>query len=79
MSLEDNLWHMDSPLRAFDLLFKLYMVFNLQYPIDSQQIWLVIQKALYNIDTKHDAPIPSVISLVNTLRILMQNKIKNKK
>lgn len=34
-------------IRAIDLCFKIFHLFNLEYPIESGAVWLFIQKYLY--------------------------------
>lgn len=67
--LDDTLYVIDSVLKAIDVCFKSFFVFQLEYPFDSQHIWLLMQKGMYNISTKYD-PILSftedIISKVKT-------------
>jgi len=51
----DNIkYKMFSVLKAFDTCFKIFHVFNLEYPIESANVWLFIQTYFYNITTKYD-------------------------
>ncbi|KAB0804414.1 hypothetical protein PPYR_01384 [Photinus pyralis] len=50
--------------KAFDTLFKLFHVLNLNYPQESEHIYLIIQKAVYKIDTPYDKNIPSIMDVV---------------
>ncbi|KAE9524296.1 hypothetical protein AGLY_015335 [Aphis glycines] len=50
-------------LRPLDVVFKIFHVFNLSYPLESYMVWLFIQKLFYYIHGKLDQPQP-LISLV---------------
>lgn len=43
-----------SVLKAFDTCFKIFHVFNVEYPDASTDVWLFIQTFFYNINTKYD-------------------------
>ena len=74
VSLQQQVWEVDSPLRALDLAFKLYQVFNLHYPADCEQLWLVVQKIVYDITTPFDKKLTNVTSIANVLNVKLKNK-----
>ncbi|XP_011494538.1 PREDICTED: uncharacterized protein LOC105359609 [Ceratosolen solmsi marchali] len=74
VSLHQQLWELDSPIRALDLAFKLYQVFNLHYPADCEQLWLVVQKIVYNITTPFDKKLTNVTSIANVLNVKLKCK-----
>lgn len=41
-------------LKAFDVCFKIFHVFNVEYPHGSEDIWLFLKTFFYNIHTKYD-------------------------
>jgi len=41
-------------LKAFDVCFKIFHVFNVEYPHESEDIWLFLQTFFYDIHTKYD-------------------------
>lgn len=43
-----------SSSKAFDICFKIYHVFNIEYPIESIDVWIFIQTFFYNLYTKYD-------------------------
>jgi len=47
-------YKMFSALKAYDMCFKIFHVFNVEYPIESHDVWLFIQTFFYNIKTKYD-------------------------
>lgn len=51
----DNIKYMIfSSSKAFDICFKIYHVFNIEYPMESMDVWLFIQTFFYNLYTKYD-------------------------
>lgn len=53
---------------ALSTCFQIFHVFNLKYPVASQNVWLFIQKYFYEINTKFDFSSPAVISLMHYLQ-----------
>ncbi|KAG8182903.1 hypothetical protein JTE90_028725, partial [Oedothorax gibbosus] len=62
--IDKILYSVSSPLKAVDLCFKCIHALNATYAPESMQIWLLIQKAVYNITTKYDKQIPSVNAIL---------------
>lgn len=56
-----------SPIKALDICFKIFHVFNIEYPIQSINVWLFIQKLYYNIVNKYDKPCPLVNQIINEI------------
>lgn len=54
--------------RAIDICFKLFNLFNLQYPLQSCAVWMFIQKCYYNISTKYDTPHQLVTQVLHCLK-----------
>ncbi|XP_066590164.1 uncharacterized protein [Prorops nasuta] len=63
----------ENVLKAIDICFKIFFVLNIQYSPESEHIWLLIQKYIYNINSNCDKK----CSLVN--EILSDLKQLNKK
>lgn len=57
-----------SIVRAIDICFKIFHVFNLEYPIQSLNVWLFIQKFYFNIFSKYDKPCPLVNQILSELK-----------
>lgn len=55
-------------IRAIDLYFKIFHLFNLQYPIESGAVWLFIKKYLYSIKTKFDKCHPNLNYIIHDLK-----------
>lgn len=47
-------YKMFSILKAFDICFKIFHVFNVEHPNESIDVWLFLQSFFYNINTKYD-------------------------
>lgn len=67
--INKHFYKVESALKAIDICFKSFFVFNLNYPSQCQQIWEFIQKCLYEINTKFDKNFQNVNSLINDLNI----------
>lgn len=55
---------------AVDTCFKIIHLFNLQYPVQSSNVWLFIQKFFYSLTTKYDKPyhnLGQILSDLNTI------------
>jgi hypothetical protein len=59
----------DSVLTAIDITLKIFQVLNLSYPPESDLVWLFVQRAIYNIKTKRDTNVASVLTLMSDLGI----------
>ncbi|KAK9736409.1 hypothetical protein QE152_g12506 [Popillia japonica] len=56
--IDRNVYKVQSMLKAIDICFKTYRALHLQYPLECEQIWLFLQKAIYGISTPCDKKIP---------------------
>lgn len=46
---ETRRYEVDTPLKALDVLFKSFFALNAQYPIESGQVWLFLQRVIWKI------------------------------
>jgi len=60
-------YKMFSILNAIDVCFKLFHLFNLEYPTESCYVWLFKQKMFYNINTKFDTPCHTLGQILSDL------------
>ena len=67
-------WTFSSALQACDILFKLFMIFNLKYPKDCEWIWILLQHRVYYITTQWDKKIGEIINLENSLQQIEKKK-----
>lgn len=65
--VDETKYKLTSVLKALDICFKIFQVFNLEYPKQSAKVWIFIQKYLYNVHTKYDGQDLSVETLVQSL------------
>lgn len=70
VSFNHVLWSVGSPGDAIDTLFKAFFTFNLQYPVDCEHLWLVIQKHVYEIAKRGDKKIAAVTTISSILKKL---------
>lgn len=54
-------------VKAVDLCFKIFHVFNLKYPIESVLVWTFLQNYIYDIHTEFDVRSSALISLMSDL------------
>lgn len=59
---------MDSFLKALSVIFQIYQVFNIAYPLEAIQVWLFVEEYFYEI--------PCSAKKSNCLECLLQ-QIKN--
>jgi len=60
-------YKVESALKAIDICFKSFFVFNLNYPIQCEQIWYFIQTFFFNIVTKFDKKFQNVSFIIKEL------------
>lgn len=58
----------NSLLNAVDILFKIFFVLNIQYPIESIKFWIFIQRFFYNIERSDDKVSSDIIDLINHMK-----------
>jgi len=57
-----------SIVKAIDSCFKIYHVFNIEYPIESINVWLFIQHYFFNIKSKFDKSCPLINQIISELK-----------
>jgi hypothetical protein len=66
--MTDTVFQCESLIKAVDVCFKSFFVFNLRYPAQATDSWLFIQQGLYGIHTENDkvsARLRELVALVN--------------
>lgn len=66
--IDKTLYQVSTVLEAIDICFKIFHVFNVNYPSESEHIWYVIQVCLYKFTTKYDKQISYVMPVINALK-----------
>lgn len=61
--IDNNKYKVGSVLQGLDFAFKSFHVLNAQYPKESEHIWLLIEQALYKIESS-TVTIPAVLTLL---------------
>lgn len=75
ISLYDHLYKLASSVKAFDVLFKLFLVLDLKYPPEAAHIWTYIQNYIYNIYTAYDKVSSSAETLMSEMTKLAQKGV----
>lgn len=68
--INDLRYRFDSPLKAIDICFKSFFALNAKFPIESEQVWVFIQKYVFQICTKWDKDFASVNTLIAEIKDL---------
>ncbi|KAG5866102.1 hypothetical protein JTB14_007667 [Gonioctena quinquepunctata] len=65
----DNIrYHFKSITPCFDTLFEIFHVMDIKYPAQCEYSWLLIQKCVFNIDTKYDNVPPYLSDILSIAR-----------
>lgn len=56
-----------SILRSIEVCYKIFQLFNIQYPPESSVVWLFIQKYFFNYSSIYDIPHPKLTQILNEL------------
>ncbi|KAJ8674205.1 hypothetical protein QAD02_014671 [Eretmocerus hayati] len=67
VNVDNVLYQVSSVLEAIDICFKVFFVFHLQFPYDSQHLWLMIQRGVYGITTDYDSEFPFMSHILDKL------------
>jgi len=73
ISVDDTLYKVLSALKAIDLCFKIFQVFDVEYPIESAHIWLLFQRMLYDYESSSDKMTPNITETISDM-ITFQDK-----
>ncbi|XP_046740525.1 uncharacterized protein LOC124407957 [Diprion similis] len=49
--IDNTIYYMESILKAVNICFKICHALHARYPVKSEQIWLLLQKCIYNMKT----------------------------
>lgn len=61
-------YEIETPLKAIDIAIKCIHSLHAQYPKESEQVYLFLQKGIYDITTKYDKKCSAVSTLVKEYR-----------
>ena len=65
---EDVVYEVDSLIKAVDICFKLFFVFNAEYPAEATDVWIFLQKGVFRIDTPYDVLTPRIRELLGVIK-----------
>lgn len=65
--INNTRYSLPSALKAVDFCFKCYHALNALYPVESEHVWLFLQKYLYNIETPLDKDFITVNKLISDI------------
>ncbi|XP_061705731.1 uncharacterized protein LOC133516791 [Cydia pomonella] len=68
--VDNTFYTMHTIMQAVDVCFKAFQALNCKYPVESELIWLFIQRGFYKIRTSYDKEFVSVNSLLADLHLL---------
>jgi hypothetical protein len=66
--IDDIKYQLETPIRAVDIAFKIFHTVNAAYPAESQHVWLLIQRLVYDIITPYDILSSATAALISDLR-----------
>jgi len=64
------MYKVHSILRAIEVCYKIFHLFNLEYPSQCQSsiVWLFIQKLFFGVTSKYDTPHPKLVQMLYDLK-----------
>ncbi|KAI0209959.1 hypothetical protein LSAT2_005320 [Lamellibrachia satsuma] len=65
---EDVLYEVDFLVKAVDICFKVFFIFNAEYPAKAADVWTFVQKGLFNITTPYDVVTPREMELLGHIK-----------
>lgn len=68
VSFGNAVYNFKNVLEAVEACFHFYTAFGIEYPQESNNLWLFLQKSVYGIETQHDLPNSLVETLINDLK-----------
>lgn len=69
VAIDDVIYFIESPIRSFDVCFKISHTLFANYPVESAHVWQFVQLYLYNLKTEWDKSYPSIPSLIADLEV----------
>ncbi|KAL0098317.1 hypothetical protein PUN28_020841 [Cardiocondyla obscurior] len=70
LAVDTTIYKILSALEAIDICYKIYHVFDLEYPVESAHLWLLMQRELYHYSNDVDKLTPYVTETISDLRTL---------
>ena len=70
---DDHMYQMDSLIKAVDICFKVFFIFNLEYPTACADMWVIFQKSFFGINTPYDGSSPRVKDLCGFFQTVLKD------
>lgn len=67
--VDSVLYKVPSLLRAIEILFKIFIIYNVSYPVESVNFAYFVQWGMFGICTKDDDRIPNIFNILNKLKL----------
>ena len=78
ISVDQVLYELSSVMEAVNICFKTFHVFCLEYPLESEHMWLIFQKGLFGFKTKYDSNFAHAETIIHALSVAHSAKEKMK-
>lgn len=63
----------DDPIKAFDVLFRIYVAMSLQFPPQAYPVWIFIERFVYKLKT-NNINNSQLSTIINEMEIFSKNK-----
>lgn len=67
LKIDEQMYLADNAQSALDFCFKSFHALHAKYPVEAEQVWLVIQKGLYQLHTEWDKNLSGVYDLLTDI------------
>ncbi|XP_016659852.1 uncharacterized protein LOC107883741 [Acyrthosiphon pisum] len=62
------MYKVHSILRSIEVCYKIFHLFNLEYPSQSSIVWLFVQKYFFGVTSPYDSPHPKLVQILSELK-----------
>lgn len=69
IAVDTIVYKVPSAIEAIDLCFKIFHTFDVEYPIESAHLWLLIQRVLYNYVSDVDKVTPYITETISDITV----------
>lgn len=73
VAVAGSIYRLTSVMKAFDVCFQSYMALYLKYPLESERLWIFVQRVLYHIELDLDKNVP--YQLINAYKNVPLNQL----
>ena len=65
------IYSVSSTVKAVDICFKIFQVFNIEYPVECRLAGLCLQRGVYGIETTYDKTTARVIEIIGNMKKIL--------